>query len=170
MTYIQTIGGPMSNPQPLTTVDGVVLASWGARAVARLIDNLLALVGTVLLAFMASVPLNMIGTDAFDEPPPAAVVLTLVAVPVVLLGPEFLLQVVCLRYWSTSPGRMAMRLRVRPLRHEGRLGWGLLLGRLALWVALVLAPFGLVVSYLWPLSDVRRQTLHDKAGTVVVRR
>ena len=170
MTYPQTIGRPMSNPHLLTTVDGVVLASWGARAVARLIDNLLALVGTVLLAFMASVPLDMIGTDALGEPPPAAVALILAAVPVVLLGPEFLLQVVCLRYWLTSPGRLVMRLRVRPARHEGRLGWGVLIGRLALWVVLALVPLGLVVSYLWPLSDARRQTLHDKAGTVVVRR
>ena len=89
--YSPVVGSPSRGPA-LTTVDGVELASWGARAVARVIDNLIALVGTVLL------------------------------------------------------------------------------GRLALWVALALVPFGLVVSYLWPLRDARRQTLHDKAGTVVVRR
>lgn len=169
MTYSHTIDMPVRNLPPLTTVDGVALGSWGARAVARLVDSALALACTGLLFLLASVPVDMLGTNAYGEPSMAALVLVLAMAPLVVLGPEFLIQVVCLRYWATSPGRVAVGLRVRPLRHEGRLGWGLLLGRLALWVVLALVPFGLVVSYLRPLSDARRQTLHDKVGTVVVR-
>ena len=179
---------PGSAPAPTgpTTPDGVAVAPWGRRLGAYVIDALI--VGTAGSIMQIPLYFSLFDTiERFEDQvdpvtgqvPDAAfgdffgdlvqVWLISIAISLVL---NFLYHAVCLRWWSTTPGKRALGLRVRRWDTEGPLGWGPAVKRAGSQFVL----FGLLsvllvqlLDGLWPLWDKRRQALHDKlAGTAVV--
>lgn len=175
-----------ARPEPRTP-DGAPLASWGPRLGAYVIDSFIT--GIIGLAFTFWFYLGLYRSmidlvDDLDpvtgELPPGVGLSTYLddfwtrALAAFAIGIAVTLtyHVVFLRWWSRTPGKRLVGLRVRPWQTEGRLGWGAVLTRAGLQHGLF-ALLGLlyvhVLDGLWPLWDQRRQALHDKgAGTVVV--
>lgn len=175
---------PVPSADP-TTPDGVPLAGWWQRVGASLLDTLFMLPLTIGV----QVPVYLSMSDEIghwsDE---ATQSRTAVANPFDLYGQlwqemlvAFALGIVVvtlyegifLRRGGATPGKRIVGLRVRPLDHDGPLGWSAILRR----IGVEYVVFGILsvvylslLDSLWPLWDKRRQTLHDKAaGTVVVQ-
>lgn len=135
---------------------GAVLASWGSRAGAWLLDLLILGTAIVILALVA---------DSSDY---QWVAFTLFAIAL-YLGPP-------LYFWlliganGQTLGKMALGIYVRRSEDAGRVSYGRAFGRAVSVVLLGVFFLPILLSYLWPLWDGRNQTLHDKmAGTIVVR-
>ena len=130
-------------------------ASWGRRALAYIVDN-------VILAVPAGIVLAVLIADE------SGVVATL------FLLVWFVLPVAYFAYFHGSargqtPGKRLMRIRVRADDGERPLGFGRGLGRYLMVLVFGWFVIPLVLDFLWPLWDERNQSLHDKvAGSVVV--
>jgi uncharacterized RDD family membrane protein YckC len=169
----------------LTTEDGVPLAGWGSRVLARLLD----LIIITVLTLAASMPVVIdVFRRAWDEAERAAQTGTtassllsdpsmlekLAVVSFVQLLVTLVYEVGFLLWKAATPGKLATGLRVRPWVAGERLGPTAAVRR---WLAFFAAqsvpyigPMYLVVDVIWPLRDARRQALHDKfARTCVVR-
>ena len=194
---------PVAGPQfavdkPLTTPDGVPLASVWLRLAARVLDSVI--LGVIVLVLSAPVLVPSVTKFVNYLSDPATVdrlntsgsahsspfgqyamslqimqdsgLLTLViAVTLISLVCNGLYTVFCLRRWGGTPGKVMVGLRVRPWAAAQQLSWAQAAQR---WAGGELA--GSVVSlyvwidYVWPLFDQRRQALHDKwPATVVVK-
>lgn len=177
------------------TPDGEVLAGWGRRLAAFVLDAVI--VGLVSLPlgfpwlrevstqYAAFLEETLRATQGGgDAPAPggfaAALAGPLAALAAVRLLVGFVYHVGFLKWRAATPGKMALGLRVRLRETPGPLTWGTVLKRWAgqFWYSVVgLVPFagGLaqlwpLVDGLWPLWDSKRQALHDKiAATNVVR-
>ncbi|MCU1535700.1 MAG: domain containing protein [Humibacillus sp.] len=172
-----------------TTADGVPLASWGRRLGAWLIDGIILTVLSVLLSralapdlwteFGRLMDLASTGSQAEVEAAANNLTPTITAASARLgIGQFLLVLVYCLAFWTTTaqtPGKMAVGISVRRADRPGPLDISTAVRR-RLISAVQLVPFvsGLyviifLVDYLWPLWDVKRQSLHDKvAATQVV--
>jgi len=141
---------------PATTPE---LASWPRRVAAKLVDWAV-LVGSGIAAFVTSAPFTTASGD-------------LGGVGLVIVGAWFLFAVLypwlMVAIWGQTPGKMALGIKVLT-DDNGRVGYLRALGRYFSEVVLGVFYLPLVVSYLWPLWDGRRQTLHDKAARTVVTR
>jgi uncharacterized RDD family membrane protein YckC len=179
-----------AEPRALATPDGVPLAGFGVRALARALDAVLKSVISLAIGYRLITP----AMDAFRQwwdrallasqrgrPTPAFDVLSDVEVQRAL-GEYTLLSllvaglytVLLLRLWGATLGKRALGLRVRSWSQDGQLSWGQAVGRWVTGEGVATVPlfsvFWPVLNYLWPLWDRRRQALHDKLpGTVVVR-
>lgn len=179
-----------AEPRAVATPDGVPLAGFGARLVARAVDALLKSVVSLALGYRLIAP----AMDAFRQwwdrallesrrgrPTPAFDIFSDVEVQRALAEYTLLSVVVAgvytvllLRLWGATLGKRMLGLRVRSWDRDGRLTWGQAMGRWLTGEGLAAVPlfsaFWPVLNYLWPLWDRRRQAVHDKLpGTVVVR-
>ena len=168
---------------------GITLASWGSRAVARILDLL---VESAIAAPFAYVLLRPAFEDLFsilpsDGTAPSqatldaavasfqeAVLGASVALSLITLVVTFLYEVPQNVRWGRTLGKRALGLRIRPLAADGPLSWNQATIRWGTYAAgaLVAGLFWAAIDYLWPLWDKPwRQALHDKtAKTIVVRR
>jgi uncharacterized RDD family membrane protein YckC len=166
------------------TPDGRQLASWGQRLGARLID--------MIVMFFLSLPVTgyffwqyataiqdqqTAGTYSF-VPHGNAVQWEMLwgLTQFVVL---FCYETFCVRRWGATIGKRLVGISVRSWDRPGPVSWATAARRAGVIYALeilglvpvvgVLFSVALLVSFLWPLWDARRQGLHDKpAGTVVV--
>ena len=65
-------------------------------------------------------------------------------------------------------GMMAVGIAVRDARTGGPIGYGRGIGRQAMILVMGVFDIPLLIDYLWPLWDPRRQALHDKVVSSVV--
>ncbi len=157
------------------------LATWGSRALARILDTL---VESVLVApvlgwllwpafgdLLDSVPdgaaPSQAALDAFQEQLLSiSVTLSLVSAAV-----TFLYEVPQNVLWGRTLGKRAMGLRIRPLAQDAPLSWVQATVRWGTYTvgSLVAGGFFTIIDYLWPLWDKPwRQALHDKTAKTVV--
>jgi uncharacterized RDD family membrane protein YckC len=173
---------PTAGDESKTIAAAQPYASWGRRAVAYLVDGLV----------VAAVALAITGLTGHAEPwsvfhfhtvdgrtrlIPYGHKLVFWSVSLPVLG--FLYSVAFLASgWRATPGMRWLRIELARAADYGRVGLAQVCGRSAILVAesllsSVVKVLGLVVllDFLWPAWDARRQTLHDKlARTVVLRR
>jgi uncharacterized RDD family membrane protein YckC len=174
-----------------TTTDGVPLASYGLRVAAYIIDGIitgfLGMIAGGWFLWEAIEPVRAPFEKALAAGDPDALneALNLLDLrPLAIYSAIALLvtlayQLFCLTRWSATPGKLVCGISVRRVGHPGVLDFTSASRRVAfttLLSAMGKMPYigflGLaatVADLLWPLSDRRRQTLHDKvADTVVV--
>ncbi len=180
---------------PATTPDGQRLAGWWHRVGAYLLDVVLLVVLSSLVAFPFTRRLlvaygdflseTMRAVEAGGDPPSQSALLADVAGPLagfalVALLVSLVYHVTFLKTLAATPGKLATGLRVRLREQPGPLSWRTVLTRWAgqnvgSLVALVpvlgfLGQLYPLVDGLWPLRDAHKQALHDKlARTNVVR-
>lgn len=134
-------------------------ASWGRRAGALIIDNLLLAVPAVAFFALAFAPNDVV-----------ALISILLAVVFWLIVPfvYFTLLHGPLGGGQTLGKRL---LKIRVQHADGpTLGYGPAFGRYAMTFVFGIFTIPLILDYLFPLWDSRKQSLHDKvAGSVVVR-
>jgi uncharacterized RDD family membrane protein YckC len=134
------------------------LASWGRRAAAKLADFVF-----IVVALFLVLPVSTSTADGAAAPLGATLLIAWLVY--LLLYPWFMVAL-----WGQTPGKMALGIKVVRGSDEGGVGWLRALGRYASEFALGLFSIPLLLSYLWPLWDSRKETLHDKmAGTIVTR-
>ncbi len=170
------------------TADGVPLASWGARLLAVIIDNVLVTVAASVLTFraisrMAEQFMSLMrqaaqgtvidpaqASQVFDPSDQWAVIGVTLAVGLIYHAGF-------LRWKGATPGKLAVGLRVTPVdrgRDPGALGWSSIAVRVAVClipgVISIVGPIFRLVDVLFPLWQPKRQALHDLAAkTQVVR-
>ncbi len=77
-----------------------------------------------------------------------------------------LFSAICWRIWSSSPGKMLMRMRIVDANTEERISNQQIILRLA---GYLLSTLCLLVGFFWISFDKRRQGWHDRlAGTTVI--
>jgi uncharacterized RDD family membrane protein YckC len=167
-----------------TTSDGVPLASWGMRALARIIDGLV--VSVVALAVTFPTVADVVRT-AWDDAERTAQTgesatplftdptmlehLAYVTFAQLLVGLVY--EVVFLLWKAATPAKLALGLRVRRWDAGQRLTPTVVVRRWLTYQGAQAVPYVgtpyLVIDLLWPVRDARRQALHDKfAKTCVV--
>lgn len=198
-TRARDAGVGLAAPMPAshTTPEGQSLAGWWRRAVATWCDGLVMMVLGLVISYRLLLRLAEVSvafaarTQAALEtgrrpPDPTATFATELAGPavgiaVVFWAVSFVYTVAFLKGFGATPGKMLLRMQVRPQAAPGALSWRAVLLR---WLVqhlpslANLVPFGAIagaafslLDHLWPVWDGQRQALHDKAaGTVVVRR
>lgn len=171
-------------PARPVTEDGVALASWGRRAVARLIDIAIITPIGLALAYPWVQPLVQRLVDEAQRSSGSAstnpfavydaqTLRDLAVVTLISLLIGLVYEMVFLLTLAATPGKLLLRLRVRRWAAGERLTPSVVARRWVGYQGLAQVPSvgGLysVVDVLWPLWDPRRQALHDKiAGTCVV--
>lgn len=167
-----------------TTADGVPLASWGMRALARIIDGIV--VTLVSLAVTFPTVADVVRTawqgaeQAARSGESAAPLFTdptmlehLAYVTFAQLGVGLVYEVVFLLWKAATPGKLALGLQVRRWDAGQRLTPTVVVRRWLAYQGAQAVPYigtpYLVIDLLWPVRDARRQALHDKfAKTCVV--
>jgi uncharacterized RDD family membrane protein YckC len=184
-TYPGTTGAPAYYTTPsATTPDGVPLAGWWWRVLARVLDGFIAMP----LYLLAVLPVIASQWDDlqqwFDDltyaaenntpDPPTPDVFNLTTGPGLALLASGLVaylvyEIVFLLWKQATPGKLIVGLRVRR-RDEPGLPTGAVLGRAGFLLLGQFCVLLLLLDYLWPLWDDKKQALHDKVvGTNVVR-
>ena len=167
-----------------TTADGVPLASWGMRALARIIDGVV--VTLVSLAVTFPTVADVLRT-AWDEAERAArtgeattplftnpsMLEHLAYVTFAQLAVGLVYEVAFLLWKAATPGKLALGLQVRRWDAGQRLTPTVVVRRWLAYQGAQAVPYVgtpyLVIDLLWPVRDARRQALHDKfAKTCVV--
>jgi uncharacterized RDD family membrane protein YckC len=180
-------GGP---PVGKTTPDGVPTANPWRRLAARIIDGLI--IGAVVL--IIGLPLVRDIVDQFrgylDQVQAAAnagrptpdsttfvsnVLASTVKLTLLQLVVAAIYQIPQIKLRGATLGKMALRIRVRPMDVEGLPSWGQAVLRFVGFDLFSAVPniggFYALLDSLWCLWDPRRQCLHDKmARTAVVNR
>ena len=180
-------GGP---PVGKTTPDGVPTANPWRRLAARIIDGLI--IGAVVL--IIGLPLVRDIADQFrgylDQVQAAAnagrptpdsttfvsnVLASTVKLTLLQLVVAAIYQIPQIKLRGATLGKMALRIRVRPMDVEGLPSWGQAVLRFVGFDLFSAVPniggFYALLDSLWCLWDPRRQCLHDKmARTAVVNR
>ncbi|HEX5090003.1 MAG TPA: RDD family protein [Nocardioides sp.] len=191
----QAAGYAYAAKPPATTPDGVPLAGWWQRAAALLIDWVIVTAIVLVIALPWIRDIWHAYRDALDDlmndsgsgttsttasqlqddvAGPAAII------GVITLAVEFCYHVGFLMWRQATPGKLVIGLRVRLRERPGRLPLGTVLLR---WLGqfgirvIGLVPFlgsvtglYLLLDYLWPVWDDKKQAIHDKvAKTNVVR-
>ena len=142
-----------------------ILASWGRRAAAILIDSLIVLGA-------AAVGILLIAVDNFrDGIAPVAIVGLVILFSTITVGQALYFTILNGNERGQTYGKRALGIRVIDAQTGGPIGYGRSFGR---WFV----PFAVnslcgvfsIVDDLWPLRDARNQALHDKvANSIVVR-
>ncbi len=178
----QTHGQPHQWQAGPTTPDGVRLASWGRRAGARVIDNVIAgAIGLLLslplltdfIRHVRDVTEQQSASGSFDPFAiyDGATIRDLLTISLVQLAVGAVYEISFLLWRQATPGKLMLGLRVR-LRAEPSLPARAVLLR---WASSVLpgqvptvGPIYTLVDSLWPLRDDKRQAVHDKAASTCV--
>lgn len=166
-----------------STTDGVPLATWGRRGLARVLDLILmSFIGLpatgyfLYRVYQAEQDQHQTGITVFPTGQALHWYLLFGVVQFVLL---FCYEILCLRRWGHTIGKMLLGISVRTRDQAGVLPWSAAVRRAGFIYAVelvglvpVVGLLGfvlLLLDYLRPLWDRRRQSLHDHvAGTVVV--
>ncbi|WP_017541740.1 RDD family protein [Nocardiopsis halophila] len=174
----------MSYPQahPVSSApERLPLASWGPRALGRLVDTVVvALPAFLVAALLGLMMTGMLALAGGRDLSSSFGILTSVAA--FLTGAAY--EAVCITRWRMTLGMRLAGLRVGPLAGAGYPGplpvmasaargallWGPVIFAFSAPAMGALALLGAVLFGLWPLWDrPNRQGLHDKvAGTVVL--
>lgn len=158
--------GVWETTEPAETDPGRDYASWGARAGALIVDNLLMAIPWILAVvfFIAAGSAEDSGEDAGSLWLLGGL-LSLAAVVI----PFIYFAILNGNQRGQTLGKRIAGIRVRRNRDGGPLGIGRALGRYSVtfFVGLFLGPL-LLIDYLWPLWDRQKQTLHDKAVDSIV--
>lgn len=186
--YTGAMGGP-------TTPDGQPLAGWGIRFLARIIDWLIT---SIVFGFIALVVLapDLTGQfqDWFDEvfaaaesgatPPtalPADLTASILRVSLGLAVMALAYEILMLKSFGATLGKLATGLRVRLRDQPGPLSWSTAVIRALVWqgpgllsgvqtLSFLTSIFS-IVNGLFPLWDKNKQSLNDKfAKTNVVKK
>jgi uncharacterized RDD family membrane protein YckC len=176
-----------------TTPDGQLLSGWWRRCFARIIDGIigwfLALPLTGYFYYQSSKVMNSWIADVMDaaragSSTPVSIPPEVFkwAIPASLLGAlvMFVYEYLFLVTKGRTPGKMATGIAVRLREAPGNPPGGAAAKRAGLILALslagsipvvgFLASLAVLLDYLWPLWDDKKQALHDKvAATNVVR-
>jgi uncharacterized RDD family membrane protein YckC len=179
---------PFARERFSTTPDGVPLASWSRRAAAWIIDFAILWAIVLPLAWdewnamwsqadrvAAEAEKTGSGVDAFAMARDPAFQENFVNLVLIALAVSALLQIVFVAMRGATPGMQVLGLRVRRLDGAQPPSWGRSFVRwlVGYFPLLALGIFGMlfwVLDVAFPLWDVRRQALHDKAArTLVVR-
>jgi uncharacterized RDD family membrane protein YckC len=187
--YPQVPGGAAWMVGP-ATADGVPLASWGRRLVARVLDNVItatltAVVGWTwlndLLTWYSDIVRRTIDSGVAPDPVQLSeqAVTYLLPLSIVGLVVGVLYETLFLMRTGATPGKMALGISVRRTGAAGPLDLLSALKRQVIQIgasatssiqalSTVVGMLSLL-DYLWPLWDSKRQALHDKiADTQVV--
>jgi uncharacterized RDD family membrane protein YckC len=178
-----------------TTPDGEVLAGWGARLGALIVDGII----QTLLGFLLGLPFWLQIFSAYGDYFQEAVDASEAGLPAPsqsgllgdIAGPmagaiavSVLVSLVYyfgfLKWRAATPGKLMLGLRVRLRDTPGPLSWGTIGKRWIAtswpvffsWIPVLGGLLGIynIVDGLWPLWDDKKQALHDKfAGTNVVK-
>jgi uncharacterized RDD family membrane protein YckC len=178
-------GPPAARPYgapPGLPVAPFPLATWGARAIARIIDTFIT--GVLALPFVLwlvwpSVQRFLDSVPADASAPSQAAMTALqgdllavsTSVTVISLVVSLLYEVPQNKAWGRTVGKRALGLRIRPLAADVPLAWGQVLARWGTFEVFSLVAGGLLlfIDLLWPLWDKPwRQALHDKVARTVV--
>jgi uncharacterized RDD family membrane protein YckC len=160
MAPAQPIAAPVATYAPQTVWN---YAAWSTRAVGYIIDVLLVGLGMTVLYFLVGAALASIfhlalGRDAGSGM--CCMMLLLFPFATFFVGLYNSVYLIAQRGYSVGQGVM----RVMVVDANGNLlTAGTAFLRLLVRVAFALAPFLPALDLLWPLWDIRRQTLHDKA-------
>ncbi len=146
----------------LEATSSLVLASWGRRAAALVLDGLI-LAGVVLTTILvAGVPVEDVNATVLEGD--TFTVLLLFVVPEAIYDTFFI------GSRGQTPGKQVLGIKVVDGADQRTpVGYRRAFSRW-LFTALLWALFTVpgVVDHLWPLRDARRQTLHDKLARSVV--
>jgi uncharacterized RDD family membrane protein YckC len=170
---------------PATTPDGVLLAGWGVRAVARLLDGLftfllaLPLTGWLFYRYITSAvdwsremadQAAASGAVPVVPFPPWDVLKFAIAAGLVGLLVSASYEVFFLRRSGATPGKKILGISVRLRDRAGPPPMKTILGRTGFIFLMSLVSMGSLLDDLWPLWDEKKQALHDKvvATNVVV--
>lgn len=175
---------PLYVAPPATTPDGVPLAGWWWRVLARVLDGfiMIPLYALVVVPVIASQwdSLRQWADDtryAADHglpAPPAPAVFNLTSGPGITLWLSVLAiavvyEIVFLLWKQATPGKLLVGLRVRR-RESPDLPAGAVFARVGIVLLGQLCGLFTLLDDLWPLWDDKKQALHDKvARTNVVR-
>jgi uncharacterized RDD family membrane protein YckC len=164
----QMPSGVWETTDPAETEPRPDYASWGSRAVAFIIDNLiLAIPWAIAVTFLVVAAVREDDGRNADSFWVLGGLLSLAA----LIIPFVYFAILNGNERGQTIGKRATGIRVRKKDGVTPLGTGRALGRYAV-TAVVTAFFGplILVDYLWPLWDADNQALHDKVvDSVVVR-
>ncbi len=172
---------------PLTP-DGATVTTWIKRFAARLLDGIFVFIGGLPVTAYFIYRYYQAYLDQTAGATPSLMNITVptgdalgweIALLLVSLLLQVVYEVVCLRRWGATPGKMLLGISVRAWERGGQLSWAMIARRVGFMNGLALLTLVPVVSlfagiawlldYLWPLWDSRNQALHDKfAGTAVV--
>lgn len=152
------------NSASLEASNELVLASWGRRAVALLVDGLILAAVVLTTILVAGVPLEDVNTTVLEGDTLTVILLFVV--------PEAIYDTFFIGSRGQTPGKQLLRIKVvEAADRRTPIGYQRAFSRW-LFTALLWALFTVpgVVDHLWPLRDSRRQTLHDKVARCVVVR
>lgn len=184
-SYPQASAQPYGVPgTPATTPDGVPLAGWWWRVLARVLDGIF----VIPLNILAATPVVASQWDSIhqwyddltyaadhnlpDPPTPAIFDFTSgpgITLLLCLVAASILYETVFLFWKQATPGKLVVGLRVRR-RETPDLPAGSIFARVGFVLLGQFCVVLLLLDYLWPLWDDKKQALHDKvARTNVVR-
>ena len=133
-------------------------ARWGRRAVALIIDNVLLLIPAVGFFALIFVPDDAVSAIA-----------AFLAIFFWIVFPFFYFTYLHGKAGQTL-GKRWLGIRVEHGERGGPIGYGAAFGRYAMVFVFAIFTLPLILDYLFPLWDSRKQSLHDKvANSVVVR-
>ncbi|MCW2784807.1 MAG: domain containing protein [Marmoricola sp.] len=172
-------------PSSSTTPDGQELASYGARVGALVLDGFISfplqiLVMTPLVISQWSSLHHWFdalsyASDHGTADPPVPALFRPGAGPwftflLCALVAQLVYQLIFLLWKQATPGKLILGLRVR-LRDQPDLPPSAVFARVGMGLLIGLCSIVVLLDYLWPLWDDKRQALHDKvARTNVVRK
>jgi uncharacterized RDD family membrane protein YckC len=169
--------------QPSTTPDGVPLAGWWLRVLARLLDGLftsllsLPFTGWFYYRYFVGVMdwSNDLAaqTAARSTPiaafPPATVLMYVLAASIIGIVISATYEVFFLSRSGATPGKKIAGISVRLRDQAGPPPMKVVLGRTACYYGFSLLGIVSTIDVLWPLWDDKKQAIHDKVvGTNVV--
>ena len=182
----------LRGPGPTTLPGQPVLASYGLRVVAYILDTLVVGAVSLLLGgFFLWKALEPV-FDRFDsamasgdvEAMTQAISQARLGYLAAFIGLQLVLflvyQVFCLVRWGATPGKLAVGISVRRLEHPGVLDMDTALRRAGFQAAVqalgnlpyasLIGTVAMVTDLVWPLPDDKNQALHDKvARTIVIK-
>lgn len=138
-------------------------ATWGTRAIGYIVDALLVGVGMAVLYFVIGGVLgSMLSLAGGHNAAGGVCCMTILLFPFATLLVGFYNSVYLVAQRGFSIGQGVVKIKV--VDGSGKLlTQGTAFVRLLVRVAMSFVPFLPLLDMLWPLWDVRRQTLHDKA-------
>jgi uncharacterized RDD family membrane protein YckC len=169
------VTAPIDPNAAAITPFGAPTATWANRAIGYLIDSIFVMIAMVILGTLGSllfgsmIGLGALGSSAGGDLGAVTSMLGgssccffLVLFPVSILGVGIYNKVYLLSKRGFSIGQGVMKIKIVD-RNGNKLTFGTAFIRLLAQVGLGIIPFVSIVDLLWPLWDVQRQTLHDKA-------
>ncbi len=162
-------GAFQAAPPPPVPIGNYQLASWGSRAVALIIDNIIVGVASILLFVIISGLFGGLGSLAGDN---GGAVGFFLGIAVAFI-PVLIVSLLYMPYWMSrndgaTIGKQVMKIKV--IRVNGQstdFGWSALRqvvviqGLFGFLGGIFLLGIPLLIDYLWPLWDEENRALHD---------